>query len=369
MGSNKILKICILMMCIIMSLSMLASCDSRGAAVSLHAKFTGNKQSSFEYKNYMMPSLYRKAFKRKMSEAYEVMSTYIDDDRTIPIPGIVQTYIKGHDESSISFDYVPQGLCKVDDYFLVTSYDGEKEKNSVIYVVDVSEKKVVSTLTLPNRYHAGGITFDGERIWLPGDTSDKYEGKPFLQYVKYSDFTEMISEPLHRITKKEISGKVYIKNKPSFLECSDNMIWVGTYVGSSSSQRGYINAYPISADENGDAKLDTLMYNVISGIDSSAQGAAVFGNFLYVSSSYMGWTSRVKTSFVTMYDIGDVIRKGSDINVSGKELRRIEVPKMNEEIIVDQGILYINFESAYDGWPVPVIRTDRIMAVRRNLWR
>jgi hypothetical protein len=303
-----------------------------------------------------------------MSEAYGIMSAYMDDDRAMPIPGVVETCIKGEKRRSTHDDYVPQGLCRAEQYFLVTAYDGEKENNSVIYVVDTEEQKVVSTLTLPNRYHAGGITFDGERIWLTGATSDKYEGKPFLQYIEYPVFKKVISESLHRITEGEISEKVYIKNKPSFLEYSDGVLWVGTYVASRNTERGFLNGYPVLSDGE-KVKLDTMMYYVISGIDSSAQGAAINGSRLYVSSSYMGWTSRVKTSFVTMYDISDVIRGKTHINVSGKEVRRIEVPKMNEEIMIYQGILYINFESAYDGWPAPVIRTDRIIAVRGNLWR
>lgn len=329
--------------------------------------YTG-PQSSFAYKLFPSQSEYRKTLKEKMVDVYDVMDMYIDDVRTLPIPGIIETCITGKNGNELSGSYVPQGLCMADRYFLVTAYDADKEHNSVIYVIDSEKKFVVSTLTLPHRYHAGGIAFDGERIWLTGDTSDKYDGKPFVQYLEYAAFEQIIEEPLHRITDDEISGKVYIKNKPSFLECDSNMLWVGTYTSGKSTQQGYINGYPIVTDGER-VKLDTMTYRVISGIDSSAQGADIFGNFLYVSSSYLGWTSKVKTSFVTMYDITDVLRKGDDLNVSEKEVRRVEVPKMNEEIMIDQGIMYINFESAYDGWPAPVIRTDRILAVRRNLWR
>ena len=363
-------KILILIISILFAAQTLVSCgNSRDAVIFASGAFLNkNVQSSFSYKIYKKPSHYRKAFKDKMSEAYEIMQSFIDDDRTIPIPGIVETYTTGKDSNSISFGYVPQGLCKAGDFFLVTAYDGDKERNSVIYVVDFAEKKIISTLTLPNKYHAGGIAFDGERIWVTGATSDKYEGDPFVQYIDYADFEEMIQHPLCRVTKKKISPKVYIKNKPSFLECTNGVLWVGTYVASKNTQRGYMNGYPISS-QNGKVKLDTMMYYVISGIDSSAQGAAIYGNYLYVSSSYMGWTSRIKSSFVTMYDIDKLYKGKTQINLSGREIRRIEVPKMNEEIEIDEGILYINYESAYDGWPVPVIRTDRIMAVRRNLWR
>lgn len=329
--------------------------------------YTG-PQSSFSYKIYATYSQYRNSFKKKMADAYEVMGMYVDDTRCMPVPGIIETYTGSVRSNHSSQDYVPQGLCRAGNYFLVTAYDGDKKHNSVIYVVDADMRIIVSTLTLPNRYHSGGIAFDGERIWLTGDTSDKYDGKPFVQYIEYAVFEEMAADPLHKIRDDEISGRVYIKNKPSFLECDNGVLWVGTYTGSRGTQQGYMNGYPIRLSD-GKVKLDTMRYSVISGIDTSAQGADIYGNYLYVSSSYNGWMSKAKTSFVTMYDITEFIRKGVDINVSEKEVRRIEVPKMNEEILVDQGIMYINYESAYDGWPAPVIRTDRILAVRRNLWR
>ena len=64
------------------------------------------------------------------------------------------------------------------------------------------------------------------------------------------------------------------------------------------------------------------------------------------------------------------MKKGNtDINVSGKELKRIEVPKMNEELIVTDGSVIINFEAAADCWLTTVIATDRLLAVRDSIWR
>ena len=64
------------------------------------------------------------------------------------------------------------------------------------------------------------------------------------------------------------------------------------------------------------------------------------------------------------------MKKGNtDINVSGKELKRIEVPKMNEELIVTDGTVIINFEAAADCWLTTVISTDRLLAVNDSIWR
>jgi hypothetical protein len=53
---------------------------------------------------------------------------------------------------------------------LVTAYDVRKKLNSVIYVIDMNSMELVSTLTMPNMFHAGGIAFDGENIWMTGET-------------------------------------------------------------------------------------------------------------------------------------------------------------------------------------------------------
>ena len=62
------------------------------------------------------------------------------------------------------------------------------------------------------------------------------------------------------------------------------------------------NLYRIT-EEEGRKKLNTTVYSLISGLDSSAQGADIEGNFLYVSSSFKGSAVGVKSSFITKYDI------------------------------------------------------------------
>lgn len=338
-----------------------------GAYSQTEAAVYEGPQSSFSYKKYATHSAYKGDLRWRMERVYEQIGAYMDDAKTIPIPGIVETCTVAGNEKIVSENYVPQGLCRVFKFWLVTAYDSDKENNSVIYVIDRDTNTLISTLTLPYRYHAGGIAFDGERIWLTGSTSDNYSGYPFLHYMEYETFHEIIKDPLHEITDDEISGKIYIRNKPSFLECENGVLWVGTYAGKKGSHEGYLYGYPVTG--TGYSKLNTVMYSVITGIDSSAQGADIYGNNLYVSSSYNGYIKAVKSSFVTMYDIKDVLNGKSRMNVSNKEVRRIEVPKMNEEIIVEDGDVFINFESASNMWNNPVMKTDRILALRLNLWR
>lgn len=325
-------------------------------------------QSSFDYKKYEQPSQYRRALKNRMKDVSKRLSPKMDDESTIPIPGLVETKIYTSDGIGTSDNYIPQGICSTGDYWLITAYDAGKKNLSVIYAVDPKEKSIVSTVSIPNKFHVGGIAFDGKRIWLTGNTSDKYQGKPFLQYIDYDAFLGMIKSNLYKMSKKEISPKVYIKNKPSYLEYDNGKLWVGTYIGTKDTKDAYMYGYPVVENEDGSAALNTILFSVITGIDSSTQGVDIDGDDLYVSSSYKGTSYAVKSSFVTRYDISPVNNGKGILYVKNREKKRVEVPKMNEEIIVENGKVYINFESGANRWKYAVINTDRVLAVDSSLW-
>lgn len=320
-------------------------------------------QSSFEYKEYRSHTIYRNALMLRMPDVYKKLSPGMNDDKTVPIPGTLSTCASA--DGSIKTDsYIPQGVCSTGTYWLVTAYDANKQYPSVIYAIDPGEKKLVSTVLLPNKYHVGGIAFDGKRIWLTGDTSDKYKGSPFVQYISYDGFLDLADDSVAEITEDGISENIYIKNKPSFLECDGGKLWVGTYIGTKETKEGYVYGYTINDTEEGDI-LNTTLFSVITAIDSSAQGMDIEGNYLYVSSSYKGSMPMIKSSFITKYEISPAVNGASYLYVGDRELSRTEVPKMNEEIFIEDDLIHINFESSASRWKNPVIRTDRILAVSK----
>lgn len=350
------------------SLDLLQS-EAAGDEAGIAAKAGDTSgQSSFEYKKYRSHSNYRSALGIRMKEVHNIISGHMDDNNTVPIPGLIKTYYRQGGKDASSSNYVPQGICSTGRYWLFTAYDSNKECNSVIYVVDRESNKLISTLTLPNKFHVGGIAFDGNNIWLPGETSDKYKGNPFVQYIQYDDFRNMIKDSIHEVKKSEISEYIYIKNKPSFLEYDNGKLWVGTYIGKKGTKEGYINGYSVIEKDDGRISLNTTLYSVISGIDSSAQGAAIVGKYMYVSSSYKGSVAGVKSSFVTKYEISPLKNGMNVLYVADREIKRIEVPKMNEELFVEDGEIHINFESAANAYIMPVIETDRILALKKSLW-
>ena len=306
--------------------------------------------------------------RRKMADVYHTFSGRIDDDKIFPIPGLIETVAEEDGISTALTGYIPQGLCRAGDYLLITAYDVSKQHNSVIYAVDTADNRLVSTLTMPNRYHAGGIAFDGENIWMTGDTSDNYSGDPFVQYMTYNTFLEHASVPVSSVDETELSEHIYIQNKPSFLDCDEGILWVGTYAGAKDTSDGYANGYKIIG-EPGAPRLNTMMYSIITGIDSSSQGMDIDEGYLYVSSSYNGHVKSVKSSFVTKYSLSGAGIYPFNYDVRGSEISRVEVPKMNEEILVEDSEVRINFESGADYWRFCVIRTDRVLPVSKSLWR
>ena len=219
--------------------------------------------SSFDYKYYKDPVMYERALKRTMTDVHDAFDGKTFDEKTMPIPGLIETCIETGGENSSSNQYIPQGMCRAGDYLLITAYDVKKKHNSVIYAVDMNGMTLVSTLTMPNMFHAGGIAFDGENIWMTGETSDKYKGDPFVQYMTYETFLDHLDKPVSEVNESELSRYIFIKNKPSFLEYDNGRLWVGTYAGRKNTAEAYMYGYEIIG-EPGNRRLKTAAHRSFS---------------------------------------------------------------------------------------------------------
>jgi len=60
---------------------------------------------------------------------------------------------------------VPQGICTMGNYVLITAYDSSAQHKSVIYVLD-NNNVLKATLVYCNKNHLGGVTYDGTYIWI-----------------------------------------------------------------------------------------------------------------------------------------------------------------------------------------------------------
>ena len=86
------------------------------------------------------------------------------------IPGLSTTNVLGKNCKTM----IPQGICRMDNYVLVTAYDYKEAYNSVIYVINTSGI-VQATLVYDKKCHMGGIAYDGKDVWIAEGGKGKYQ--------------------------------------------------------------------------------------------------------------------------------------------------------------------------------------------------
>ena len=315
-----------------------------------------------EFKYYKTKGLYlrQKGFK-DFNETRDMLNQHMNEQQSGPIPGIIDTIINDGSAISSSKKYVPQGLCKFGSYYLVTSYEkSDNAKHSAIYVLD-STWNLVTTVTVGNyKYHNGGIAYDsrGDVLWFCGNTRSSYEGKPYvfgMQGSKLRNAIESGSECVHLSSFG--TGSVYINNTPSCLDYHNGRLWVGTFNSSGSSD---IIGYKTIGDS---LYKDNRVS--ITGVGGYLNGFTMSSdNELYAS--YSSGRGKMCFSRITRYQMSGSFTSGSRIKLSDK--RTINVPRMNEEILLDDSKLYILYESGATYYNDACIRTDRVTSLPTSLW-
>jgi len=167
--------------------------------------------------NYRFPDRFQNALARY--EDFEKMYHY---EYSTAIPGLEYTSIG----NSYSMQMIPQGICIAGQYMLITAYDYEKEKNSVIYVLsnqDESRRELLTTIVLPDKNHVGGIAFDGERIWLAKSATG------YCSTILYEDIEIAVLSGQESYFLKDYQENVYCDIRVSFVSYYKERLWVGTY--------------------------------------------------------------------------------------------------------------------------------------------
>ena len=174
---------------------------------------------------------------------YKKMLNYLIDYNThYTIPGLYNTNVLGKNCKTM----IPQGICRMDDYVLVTAYDYNEEYNSVIYVINTSGI-VQATLVYNKKCHMGGIAYDGKYVWIA--EGGKGKSKNGVGSINKSIILEAI-----KISKNKNAKSIKLKNikwtqakelkSTSFCTYFDNKLWIGTFDKSNNSDiYGYIVNY------------------------------------------------------------------------------------------------------------------------------
>ncbi len=161
----------------------------------------------------------------------------LDRANSFTIPGLENTFV-GIDCNSM----VPQGICVTDKYFFTTAYDSDSVCSSVIYAIsNNAEHALRCVIVLPMKIHAGGITCDGENVWICGDdeiTDNSRFG------VVYSVSVRMINDladsaEAFTLLDENMLTKYKISNSASFCTYYKDRLWVGTFANASESESTY----------------------------------------------------------------------------------------------------------------------------------
>ena len=257
------------------------------------------------------------------------------------IPGMKNTNVKGFSCNAM----IPQGITYHDGYYFVTAYCGEREHDSVIYVIDGSSKKYITTLVLvlDKDPHLGGITYANGYLWLC-DTRQKTDTTPkesFVYYYTYSEIKEAILYAKNNSSVKSISlanytyGCADITNhgSASFITTYNGYLCIGEYE-SDFYGKGNIRYYYPKPTSSG-----TLGYFAICEIPPLAQGID-----FYVSINH---TYIILTASWGYLDSTIYVYKKSGTSMSGTLHNRkiMKFPCKLEEVIINGNTTYFIFES------------------------
>lgn len=294
------------------------------------------------------PKLYKTKKKFKNSSAYKECTEFkkkVKYAKSYVIPGLAGTDVDGF----YSKDMCPQGLTFAGAYLLLSAYDKTGEENSVIYVMNKSSRKLIMTIVLPNKTHAGGIAYDGTNIWV---TQSKT-----VRSIPFADIQKAISA-----NQKEYLANYHtictLTHAASALTYYKNKLWVASY---DELAAGYLGAYTIQNKSSNPTLTKCALTRIptrVQGLTFTSAGKLILSRscqtdpnkrgFLHVIDVYKPNLSKLSKGTITM----------------GAVKKTVEMPTMNEEIAISGKYLYVNFESA--AFSSAVKPMDRVCAFKTS---
>lgn len=279
---------------------------------------------------------------QKTLQKYGLFRNVYEEKYSTPIPGLVSTDVLGN----VSNQMVPQGICIAGEYMLVSAYDNielyaqktrksDYEVNhSVLYVLsneNPAQRRLLTTIVLPDINHVGGVAFDGENVWIAKSTTKK------CSVISYETIQAAVKSGMTSYQLKEYEASVDCGAVASFITFHDNLLWVGTY-SNYISGKGTLRSYEIIKGEALELKEKEELL-----IPGFANGVAFMEKD---GSDYMA----VSTSRGRYFDSSIYLYRVVEEEKTGKNLYycydSYEFPPMAEELICDGENTYMLFESS-----------------------
>ena len=181
---------------------------------------------------------------------YRQFASLYQPEVSTAIPGLEVTDVLGEPCSQM----VPQGICVAGDYMLITAYDNGKSyrkskdykvSRSVIYVLsnrNPGNRRLLTTIVLPDINHVGGVAFDGKNVWIAKSTTQK------CSLVSYNVIRDAVNSGQSSYELKEYDQNVDCGCVASFLAYHRGKLWVGTY-SNRISRKGTLRGFEIMKEE------------------------------------------------------------------------------------------------------------------------
>lgn len=282
----------------------------------------------------------------KKSKAYTdtaFLKNNLDFKKSLIIPGIVSTNVGGF----VSTGMCPQGITFAKNYLLMTAYDLAGEENSVIYVMDKSSKKLLTTLVLPTNAHVGGIAFDGKYVWLT--TGTKVSSVPYADIQKAAKAGDAYANvEFLSVNKVGISA--------SYIAYYADRLWVGSYDELNTTKMYSYDIYDFGDSVSLEVADTVIMPTRVQGVTFTKDGDLIVSRSCQLYQGLRGYLRQIDVYHP------DLEKEVTEEISLGDSLNTIIMPSMNEGIALDGSRVYVLFESgAFANASYPV---DRILAFK-----
>jgi hypothetical protein len=266
----------------------------------------------------------------------------------VEIPGMPSSRLEDFKTQKIfSSSQCPQGICLTEEFLLLTSYSEGNDDLGELFVFDRENGNYLVTLGMNPKSHLGGVTYDGENIWVCNS------GTNTIERISY-DFVVLMAEQNRGevVDASEMVDTFAVENTPSCITFYDDRLWIATY--SAKKSGAVLAAYHYNMTSNELSALSRYQIpKKVQGIEFDEEGR------VYLSTSY----GRMSSSYLKVYD--------SLFSLSGDPEHpalRVEMPPESEEIAIWDQTLYVLFESAAekyyngtDGKGISISPIDKIL--------
>lgn len=294
--------------------------QKNAANMVLFAKWTRAINNSYNVEMYSYKSGTLSGKNEK--ELKECGYSFIEE---LDIPGMPSTRERDYLDNVITSEgQCLQGLCFTTELILMTSYADESDHLGSLLVFDRETGEYLVTLGMKQDSHLGGIAYDGNNVWICHSNSNT------LERISYDYILKIAQDaPGYCIDASALSEEYHLKNKPSCITFYGGRIWVATHTK-------FFNSQMLSYSYN--AKEDTLVSLSSYNIPSKVQGIAFDEHgAVYLSTSY----GRNNSSYLKVYTSLLGLTKKPNTPAM-----KVEMPPCSEEIAIEDGNVYVLFESA-----------------------